>query len=97
MIARTFLNHCKKPKLIHQQSVTLSKLKFGFSQNNQPQKSPSGKDQQIEKSTGEFGGVVDEPYMAEPKRVGMSYEDYAKQKKSLDEKKKAIEVETIKS
>lgn len=38
-----------------------------------------------------------EPYMEEPKRVGMSFEDYSKKKKNLDEKMKAIELDHIKS
>lgn len=52
---------------------------------------------EIEKSS--FRGGVDpsEAYMEEPKRVGMSYEEYAKKKKDADEIKKAIEVTTIKS
>jgi hypothetical protein len=95
MIRRTLLTGFRSSKYGNKQVTSTARLAFNFSDQNQPEKqSNSG----IEKSGIFDEGHQPEPetYMEEPARIGMSYEDYAKQKRSIDEKKKAIEIETLK-
>jgi hypothetical protein len=71
---------------------TARALLSNFSLGNKPPTS----NQEIKKSDTSRGVDQSEAYMEEPKKVGISFEEYAKNKRATDEKKKAIEVTVLK-
>jgi hypothetical protein len=93
MITRTFLSSVGKIKPVPKQLAKPIGLKNLFSDKNGPETGSN-----LERKADGITELEDfEPYMEEPKRVGMSWEDYAKNKRNMDEKKKALEVQTMKS
>lgn len=94
MFSRNLVRRINQSSKLNHSSGTFRYIKGLFSDNNLP-------DNRSDKKTHISRGDADntqgyDGYMEEPKRMGISYKEYAQQQLDLEEKKKAIEVTSIK-